>query len=60
MFIKKRTKLLKIIISLCLVLSLVGCNIWESITTAADNAKIIQIGENIEIALQQKDVSLFM
>lgn len=60
MFIKKRTKLLKIIISLCLVLLLVGCNIWESITTAVDNAKIIQIGENIEIALQQKDVSLFM
>ena len=60
MFIKRRTKLLKIIVSLCLVLLLVGCNIWESITTAADNAKIIQIGENIEIALQQKDVSLFM
>lgn len=48
------------VIAIFLVLLLAGCNIWESITTAADNAKILQIGENIEIALQQKDVSLFM
>jgi len=57
---KRIVKISIITIALFLVLSLVGCNIWESITTAADNAKIIQIGENIEIALKQKDVSLFM
>lgn len=60
MYIKNHTKLLAIIISLCLVLSLTGCNIWEIITSATDNAKILQIGENIGIALQQKDVGLFM
>lgn len=60
MYIKNRTKLPTIIISLCLVLPLAGCSIWESITSATDNAKILQIGENIGIALQQKDVGLFM
>ncbi len=60
MYIKNHTKLLAIIISLCVVFSLAGCNIWESITSATDNAKILQIGENIGIALQQKDVGLFM
>ena len=60
MYIKNRTKLLTIIISLCLVFSLAGCNICESITSATDNAKILQIGENIRTALQQKDVGLFM
>ncbi len=60
MYIKKCIKILITIISLSLILLLTGCNIWESITTATDNAKIIQIGENIGIALQQKDVSLFM
>ena len=60
MFAKNRTKILIITISLCLVFSLAGCSIWESITSATDNAKILQIGENIGIALQQKDVGLFM
>jgi len=60
MYIKKCIKILITIISLSLILLFTGCNIWESITSATDNAKILQIGENIGIALQQKDVSLFM
>ena len=47
-------------IAIFLILSLAGCNIWGIINTAADKAKILQIGKNIEKALQQKDVSLFM
>jgi len=47
-------------IAIFLILSLTGCNIWGIINTAADKAKILQIGKNIEKALQQKDVSLFM
>jgi len=60
MYIKKHIKILIIIISLCLILLLAGCGIWESITAASDKSTIFQIGENIGIALQQKDVSLFM
>jgi len=61
MFAKNRIKItiITITISLCLVLPLAGCSIWESITSATDNAKILQIGENIGTALQQKDVGLF-
>ena len=47
-------------IAIFIILSLTGCNIWGIVITAADKAKILQIGKNIEIALQQKDVSLFM
>ena len=47
-------------IAIFLILVLAGCNIWGIVSTAADKAKILQIGKNIEIALQQKDVSLFM
>jgi len=47
-------------IAIFLILSLTGCNIWGIVNTAADKAKILQIGKNIEIALQQKNVSLFM
>jgi len=48
------------VIAIFLVLSLVGCDTWEIITTAADKAKILQIGKNIGKALEQKDVGLFM
>ena len=47
-------------IAIFLVLSLAGCNIWGIINTAADKAKILQIGKNIGKALEEKDVSLFM
>ena len=47
-------------IAIFLILSLAGCDIWGIINTAADKAKILQIGKNIEKALEQKDVSLFM
>lgn len=57
---KSIIKILIIASAIFLVLSLAGCNIWESITAASDKSAIFQIGENIDIALQQKDVSLFM
>jgi len=58
---KKSIKKISIVaIAIFLILSLAGCNIWEIITTAADKAKILQIGKNIEKALEQKDVGLFM
>ena len=58
---KKSIKKISILaIAIFLILSLTGCNIWGIINTAADKAKILQIGKNIEKALQQKDVSLFM
>jgi len=61
MYLKKCIEILIIIIiSLCLILLLTGCDIWESITAASDKSAIFQIGENIGIALQQKDISLFM
>jgi hypothetical protein len=58
---RKNIKKISILaIAILLILSLTGCNIWGIINTAADKAKILQIGKNIEKALQQKDVSLFM
>ena len=57
---KSITKISVTSIAIFLILSLTGCNIWGIVNTAADKAKILQIGKNIEIALQQKDVSLFM
>jgi len=57
---KSIIKISIVAIAIFLVLSLAGCNIWGIITTAADKAKILQIGKNIEKALEQKDVSLFM
>ena len=58
---KKSIKKISIIaIAIFLILSLTGCNIWGIINTAADKAKILQIGKNIGKALEQKDVSLFM
>jgi len=55
MVIKKRMKILSIIISLLVIFSLVGC-----ISAGTDEAKIIQIAKNIEKAIEEKDVELFM
>ena len=60
MYKKRIIKILIVVIAIFLVLSLVGCISWEIITTAADKAKILLIGKNIEKALEQKDVGLFM
>ena len=57
---KSIIKISIIAIAIFLVLSLVGCISWEIITTAADKAKILQIGKNIGKAIEQKDVGLFM
>ena len=57
---KNIIKISIVAIAIFLILSLAGCNIWEIITTAADKAKILQIGKNIGKALEQKDMGLFM
>ena len=54
--IKNKIKILLIIFSiLFLFLLLAGC-----ITTSTDEAQIIEIAENIEKAIEKKDVDLFM
>ena len=54
--IKNKIKILLIIFSiLFLFLSLAGC-----VTTSTDEARIMQIAENIEKAIEKKDVDLFM
>jgi len=55
MFIKNSTRNSAIIISLCLFLFLTGC-----LTSSTDEAQITQIAENIEKAIEEKDVDLFM
>jgi len=55
MFIKKRMKILSIIISLLVILSLVGC-----ISVGTDETQIKQIAKNIEKAIKDKDIGLFM
>jgi hypothetical protein len=55
MVIKKRMKILSVIISLLVILSLVGC-----ISASTDEAKIEQIAKNIEKAIEKKEVDLFM
>jgi len=55
MVIKKRMKILSIIISLLVIFSLVGCK-----SAGTDEAQIMQIAENIEEAIEEKDVELFM
>ena len=55
MGIKKRMKILSIIISLLVIFSLVGCK-----SAGTDEAQIMQIAENIEEAIEEKDVELFM
>jgi len=55
MVIKKIMKILSIIISLLVIFSLVGCK-----SVGTDEAQIMQITENIEKAIEEKDVDLFM
>jgi len=55
MVIKKRMKILSIIISLLVIFSLVGCK-----SVGTDETQIMQIAENIEEAIEEKDVDLFM
>jgi len=55
MFIKKRIKILFIIITLLVSLSLTGC-----IGTSSDETQIKQIAKNIEEAIEEKDEDLFM
>jgi len=55
MFIKNKIKLLLILSTLFLFLSLVGC-----IGSSTDEAQIMQIAKNIEKAIEKKDVDLFM
>jgi len=55
MFAQNKVKIGVLMIGLFIVLLLVGC-----ITSSSDNAKIIQIGKNIEKAIEEKDGDLFM
>ena len=55
MVIKKRMKILSIIISLLVILSLVGC-----ISNSTDEVQIGQIADNIEKAIEKKNVDVFM
>ena len=55
MIIKKRMEILSLIISLLVILSLAGCK-----STGTDEAQIMQIAKNIEEAIEEEDVDLFM
>jgi len=55
MFVKHKIKILLILSSFFLFLSLVGC-----IGSSTDEAQIMQMAENIEKAIEKKDVNLFM
>jgi len=55
MFAKNKAKIGVLAISLFLLLSLAGC-----IGSSTDKAQIGQIAENIEEAIKEKDVDLFM
>ena len=55
MIIKNRTKIMVIIISMYLLLSLTGC-----LTSSTDETQIKQIAKNIEKAIEKKNVNLFM
>ena len=55
MFIKNKIKILLILSSLFLVLLLAGCKI-----TSTDEVKIMEIAKNIEEAIEEEDVDLFM
>ena len=52
---KNRTKITIITISLFLLLTLAGC-----LFSSTDETKIEQIGKNIESAIEEEDVDLFM
>ena len=55
MYTKNTIKILTIIIGIFLLLSLVGCSL-----TGSDEAKISKLAKNIEEAIEEKDVDLFM
>jgi len=55
MFTKKKMKALSIIISLLVIFSLSGCK-----STGTDETQITKIDKNIEEAIKEKDVDLFM
>jgi hypothetical protein len=55
MFVKHKIKILLILSSFFLFLSLVGC-----ISSSTDEAQIMQIAKNIEKAIEKKEVDLFM
>ena len=55
LFVKNKIKISLIISSLFLFLFLTGC-----IGSSTDEAKIMQIAKNIEKAIKEKDVNLFM
>ena len=55
MFAQNKVKIGALIIGLFIVLLSVGC-----VTSSSDNAKIKQIGKNIEKAIEEKDEDLFM
>lgn len=55
MFAENRTKITIITICLFLLLTLAGC-----LFSSTDETKIEQIGKNIENAIKEKDVDLFM
>lgn len=55
MFVKNRIKITIITICLFLLLTLAGC-----LFSSTDETKIEQIGKNIENAIKEKDVDLFM
>jgi len=55
MFVKHKIKILLILSSFFLFLSLVGC-----IGSSTDEAQIMQIAKNIEKAVEKKEVDLFM
>jgi hypothetical protein len=55
MSIKNRVRILTIIVGIFLLLFLVGCK-----SAGTDEAQITQIAKNIEEAIEEKDVDLFM
>ena len=55
MSIKNSKKILMIMVGIFLLLFLVGCK-----SAGTDEAQIMQIAENIEKAIEEKDVDLFM
>ena len=55
MFKKNDLRILTIIVGIMTLLSLVGCSL-----TGTDEAQIVQIAKNLEKAIEEKDVDLFM
>ena len=55
MYIKNMIRILTITVGIFLLLFLVGCR-----SAGTDEAQIIQIAENIEEAIKEKDIDLFM